>query len=135
MRKLALVFALAVGLGGCTLPTVQEFSRIVQFTTIGVNNPVTKEQLYAAENSFIVVFAALKAYRTSCVRGAIPESCKQVVARIQVYTKRVPNLLASVRKFVRENDQVNAALTFRTLMELISAARGEAVANGVAVNG
>lgn len=135
MRKLVLACMLAIGVAGCNPQTLAAVQTALQFSTVGVNNPVTREQLYVVENSMIVIFAGLNAYKRSCRDGILPASCRVNIAKIQVHTRRIPGMLTSVRRFVRENDQVNAAVAFKTLVELINAAKLEATAAGVPING
>lgn len=135
MRKLLAACIIAIGVAGCNPQTLSSINTALQFTTVGVTNPVTKDQLYAVENGMIVVFAGLNAYKRSCVRGVLPASCKDNIRKIQVYTIRIPGQLKIVRAFVRQNDQVNAAVAFRTLVQLIDAAKAEALTAGVQING
>lgn len=135
MRKFALTCAIAIGVGGCSAETMEKFNRAVQFATVGITQPVTEEHLYVAQQSMVVVFAGLNAYRRSCIQQIIPASCKDHITAIQKYTKRIPAALTTVRAFVRNNDQVNAATAFRTLNQLIDDAKGEAAKAGVPIGG
>lgn len=126
MKKLILSIALALSLGACTTLNV---------ITTGVSNPVTKEVLYATENSAIVVFAALGAYKKSCVAGVIAANCKDTIRKVQIYTRQIPPALKSLRKFVKENDQVNAVVMYKTVNELINNFKLIAAQNNVPIGG
>lgn len=130
MRKLLAVVAIAFALSGCA-----QLKEAVNFATVGVANPVTKNMLYEAENGAIVVFAGLNAYKQTCVQGAIPASCKDTIRAIQTYTRQIPPQLKTLRAFVRTNDQVNAPVVYNTIMQLLSNAKATASANGVNIGG
>lgn len=128
MKKLALVIALALGLGGCA-----QFKDAVTFATASVNNPVTPTMLYEVENVMIVAAAGLRAYKRSCVDLAIPQSCRTVINQIRVYTLKLPPLLTNLRSFVRDNDQVNAALAYNAIRQLVADIKTIAAANNITV--
>lgn len=124
MKKLLLVIAMGLALSGCANLKLffQEYK-----------NPITKEMLYTAENTAVVAFAALKAYKASCQAKAIPQSCRYVVAQIQARTKKVPALLVSLRKFVKENDQVSAQTAYSAIVEIMQQVKAIADVNGIKV--
>lgn len=105
----------------------------VKIATVDVQNPVTKNDLYAVENSMIVAFAGLNAYKKTCVRGAIAPSCRGVIAKLQVYTRQVPPILDNLRDFVKNNDQVNAKIAYNTVKQLLADFKTTAAANNVQV--
>lgn len=127
MKKLLVVFALAISLGGCG-PTLERFRGALEFGSAGISNPVTPERLKTVEDGAIVVFAGLNAYRRSCVELLIPQSCRRTIAAIQVYTRQIPAPLARLRTFVRNNDQVNAISTYNFVAGLIADAKAVATA-------
>lgn len=129
MRYLA-ILALGLSLSGCA-----QFGQAVNFATVGVANPVTKNMLYEAENGAIVVFAGLNAYKRTCVQGAIPPSCRAIVQSIQSYTKQVSPLINTLRVYVKANDQVNAGVVYNTIIQLLTQAKSMASANGVNLGG
>lgn len=120
LRSLAFAFALTVI--GCAPGLIN-----------GVNNPITKEVLYTVENSAIVVFAGLNAYKKSCVQKVIPESCREVLKEVHKYTVAIPSVLLDLRKFVKENDQVNAIKAYNTVVTMVAHAKQVAVSRGVVV--
>lgn len=114
-----LVFAVALFLAGCAT----------------YNNPISKNTLYAAENGAIVVFAGLNAYKQSCALNVIPQSCRGVIARMQVVTRQIPPYLRQLRDFVKNNDQVNAIVAYNQVQGLITTARSIAAQNAVPMGG
>jgi len=131
MRKLLFVVTLSLGLTACQ--TLDNISTAVTIATSGVANPVTKNDLYAFENSLIVAFAGLKAYRQACLAEAVDKNCKANIRAMQVYTRQIPPLLTQLRNFVKNNDQVNAAVMFAQVKQLYTNFKNIALANGVAV--
>lgn len=138
MRRIAhfaVTFAL---LGILVLPQAgcQFFKNIETFVELGtatVSNPVTRERLQKIEAGAVLVFAGLNAWRDACEAGAINESCKQQIRSVQIYTLQIPPYLKELRKFVRNNDQVNASVVFNQVVELIGIVRGKAAENGVVI--
>lgn len=130
MRKILLAFTLALALTGCA-----QLQSAVNFATVGVANPITKNMLYEAENGAIVVFAGLNAYKQTCVAGAIASSCKDTIRAIQQYTRQIPPQLKVLRAYVKNNDQVNAGVVYNTIMQLLANAKATASANGINIGG
>lgn len=128
MRKFVAIALVALSLGGCA--QMQAIGTAVSLGTASVANPVTKERLYQIENSVLLVFTALNTWKSACKQGLINVDCKAQVATVQVYTRQVPPYLASLRKFVRNNDQVNAIVAFNTLTDLLTNAKTTAASYG-----
>jgi hypothetical protein len=128
---IALLGALALPQGGC-----QFFSKLQTFADIGTAtaaNPVTKERLQKIEAGAVLVFTGLNAWRDACEADAINVNCREQIRAVQVYTKQIPPYLAQLRKFVRANDQVNAAVVFNQVVDLIAIVKGKAAENGVVI--
>lgn len=132
MKKLLLALALTFAVAGCT-PAIQKVTDGISTIVVGVQNPIGKKELYALENSMIVGFAGLNAYKRTCIAGAISQSCRDVIKRLQTYTRRIPPALARLRSFVRNNDRVNAFTAYYEVKALIDSFKAEATANGVSV--
>jgi hypothetical protein len=131
MRKILLAATLAFPLAGCaTLDTIQT---AVQIGTASVANPVTPTRLNQVESTMTLVFAGLKAWKSSCRQGLIPADCRGQIAAVQVYTRRIPPYLAQLRSFVKNNDQVNAIAVFNSLTGLVATVRSQAAAAGVSI--
>lgn len=116
MKKI-LVLVLALALGGCE--EFKRFADAIPAITQGIEQPISRDTLADVESGFIVVFAALNAYKESCVRKAIPQSCKNVIEQMQAYTVMLPPLIRNLRMFVKNNDQVNALTVYRTVTGLM----------------
>lgn len=133
MRKLFVILAVALSLGGCA--QLQQALEAGKLVTASYANPVTRDNLNAVENGLIIAFAALNAYKQSCIKGAAEVHCKDNIAKIQAYTKRMPPLLAQLRTFVKNNDQINAIVVYNQIKDLITNFRSAAVAAGVPIGG
>ena len=135
MRNIILAITLALSLAGCAgipgLPSLESIQTAVRLGTTSVDNPVTPERLDQAENALILVFTGLNAWKSSCKNGALPAECIDQIASVQVYTRKLKPLLAEARRFVRNNDQVNAFVAFNALTHLIAAVRTQAAKNGI----
>lgn len=124
MRKF--VFAALLGFTLCGCAPLQAVLDIAPKLTASVNNPVTKDMLNNVENGAIVAVAALGAYKKACVELAIPQSCRGTIQSIQVYTRKLEKILPELRAFVKNNDQVNAAIAYNTVTNLIADFKSEA---------
>lgn len=130
---LALVVAIPLSLGGCS--TLQNLDTAFQLATKSVANPVTKDDLYKVESGVQIAFAALNAYKTSCAQGLVDTNCRANVAAIQQYTRQLPPLLAQLRSFVKDNDQINATLVYNQVVALVANFKTAAKNVGVNVGG
>lgn len=131
MRKIILAIALSLSLSGCL--TLQQVETAVHFGTVSVANPVTTTRLNQMENGLKVLFAGLNAWKRSCVQGLIPDVCKQQIRTVQVYTLQLKPYLIELRKFVKNNDQVNAVVVFNQLTEIIGIVRTKASEAGQSI--
>jgi len=131
MRKIILAFTLTLSLGACA--SLQNVETAFQLGTASIANPVTPTRLNQMESAVTIVFAGLKAWKTSCQQGLIPPACRGQIYQAQVFTRQVPVYLTQLRTFVRNNDQVNATVVFNNMTSLIAAIKSQAAANGVNV--
>ena len=131
MKRIVLAFVLSLGLTGCaSIPAIET---ALQLGTASAVNPVTKDRLNQMESAITIVFAGLKAWKSSCAQGLINATCEQQIAAVQVYTRQIQPYLSQLRAFVKNNDQVNATVAFNNLTTLIGTVKTQAVANGVNV--
>jgi hypothetical protein len=117
MKKLILVVALAASLTGCASLSQGFLGFDV---TASVTNPVTPAMLYRIEEGARIATAGLLTYRRLCIVKKIDQSCRQTIASIQVYTRKLKPILISLRTFVRTNDQVNAISAFNLAREILT---------------
>lgn len=131
LASIAAAFAImglvALPVGGCAL------LETVSVATKSIDNPVTKTDLYNLENAMIVAFAGLETYRRACLAGAADVNCRSNIRKIQIYTRQIPPILSGLRTFVKNNDQVNAVVAYRTVQTLIANFKAAAAANNVEV--
>lgn len=132
---LALVVALPLGLGGCSTGALQNFDTAFSLATKSITNPVTRDDLYKVESGVQIAFTALNAYKRSCAEGLVDANCRANVAAIQQYTRQLPPLLAQLRSFVKDNDQINAALVYNQVVTLVANFKTAARNVGVNVGG
>jgi len=132
LRKISLVLALSLSLGGCA--AIQNIQTAVEVGTASIANPVTKDRLNRLENIAILVFTGLNSWRQACINGAIPVSCKAQIDSVQFYTKQIPPYLTQLRAFVKSGDQINAVTVFNNVTALITTVKARASANGVTIN-
>lgn len=125
-----LLVALALGAGGCEQFRVLS-GAVRTITTTSIQNPVTPKMLDNAQKALNVASDALNIYGNLCVKQRIAQTCWDDIESIQVYTKQLPPLLTSARKFVRSNDHVNARIVYDTVQGLLSDIRRESLAKGV----
>ena len=129
MKKIVLVIGLCFALGGCV--TLSDVRVAVDKITTAQPNPITQNALYEVQNGAVVLFAALNTYKRACKQGLVGVNCKTAVANIQAYTRRLPPVIKELRLFVKNNDQINAAVVYTEIKRLIEAATYEAKTNGV----
>lgn len=137
MKRTIFAVTLALSLTGCAsipgLPSLQSIQTAVQLGTASVTNPVTPERLNQAESALVLVFTGLNAWKASCKNGVIPPACRDQIASVQVYTRKLKPILVELRGFVRNNDQVNAFVAFNTFSSLIATVKTQAAQNGVEI--
>lgn len=129
MKRLAIIVALSVALGGCA--QWENFKTAVEVVTTSIANPVTKKDLYVVESGVLIAFKALNAYRTACVQGLVDTHCKANIAILQTYTKQLPPYLSQLRGFVKNNDQVDAKVVYEQIKTLLANIRSTSAALGV----
>lgn len=134
MRRIylaAVLVAVSLSVGGCQffgkLPT------LIELGTASVSNPVTPERLQKVEAGAVLVFTGLNAWRDACEAGSLNAGCVEQIRMVQVYTRQIPPYLTRLRGFVRKNDQVNAAVVFNEVVDLIGVVKGKAAENGVVI--
>jgi len=120
MKRLLTALALAgtIGLGGCA--TFDQIGAGISLVTASVTNPVTPAREAQIEGVVDTAIAALNGYRHACIQGTADKPCRDNIIAIQKYTKQMPPLIAQLRQFVDNNDQINAAVVYNQLLNLYS---------------
>lgn len=116
MKRAILVIALALSLGACA--QLQTLQNVAKFATATITNPVTKEMEAQIELGFDAGVQILLAYRQACIEGKADVNCRRNIEIIQPYTKQAKPLIAQLRSFVDNNDQVNATVAYNQLVSL-----------------
>jgi uncharacterized lipoprotein YajG len=131
MRRILAFMAVVLMLGGCA--QLQQLQNIAKFATATVTNPVTKEMEAQIELGFDTALQVLLAYRRACIAGTADKSCRRNIEVIQLYTRQAKPLIAQLRGFVDNNDQVNATVTYNQLVALYSNLKRSATEVGMNV--
>lgn len=127
MKRLVLVFALALSLGGCS-----NLQNILDIASAKVE--ITEATVYKAENGLKTATVGLVAYRRLCVKKVIDpvtRNCRTVIETIQPYTRAAAAAIVDMRKAVAENNQVNALAAYNALQGLITNIQNERQKAGV----
>src|SRR5882672_1910754 len=115
MKKLFSLI-LILPLAGCI--TLGEISTGISLATKTISNPVTKAEEAQIELAGDTIIQALLVYKQACIAGTADKNCKSNVAQIQAYTRQVRPLIAQLRTFVDNNDQINASVVYNNLKAL-----------------
>jgi hypothetical protein len=116
MKKLLFALALLIPLTGCAGIS----KSLIGFDiTASTANPVTPAMLGDIEEGLSAATAGLLTYRRLCIAGKADAHCRGNILIIQTYTKQAKPLILALRRFVRENDQVNAVVAFNTLRDIV----------------
>lgn len=135
MKKIIAISLLALSLGGCAGVT-EKFQIIgagISLATKSIANPVTKNEEAQIELALDAAIDVLRAYKQACIQGTVDKNCKANIAQIQVYTRQIKPLVAQLRIFVDNNDQINASVVYNQLTSLYSNVKSVAANLGVNV--
>lgn len=133
MRKVIVaitLITLATPLGGC-FETFQAITGGLNLATKTFANPVTKTEEAKIELALDSAIQLLKAYKRACAEGSADVHCRDNVAQIQVYTRKIDPLVAQLRSFVDNNDQINASVIYNQLTALYANMKASALSLGV----
>lgn len=129
MRKVALALILSLSLGACA--QLQAVTSGISLATKTITNPVTKTEEAQVELALDTAVQALLAYRKACIAGTADKNCRTNIAQIQAYTRQIPPLVAQLRSFVDNNDQINASVVYNQLTALYTNLKSAATQLGV----
>lgn len=128
MKKLFAI-VLVFTLGGCA--ELSAVSTGISLATKSVANPVTKTELAQVELAGDTIIQGMLVYKRACIKGAVDVNCKANIALVQAYTRQMPPLIAQLRSFVKNNDQVNATVIYNQLTQLYANAKAAAANLGI----
>jgi|SRR6185436_12745276 len=131
MRKIILALTLSLSLGACA--QLQTLQNIAHFATATVNNPVTPAMEAQIELGFDAAVQILLTYRRACIAGNADVNCRRNIEIIQPYTIQAKPVIARLRSFVDNNDQVNAVVAYNQLVGLYGNLKTSAAAVGMNV--
>jgi hypothetical protein len=133
MKRIILAITLSLSLGACA--QLQTLQNIAKFATATITNPVTKEMEAQIELGFDAALQVLLAYRRACIAGTADVNCKRNIEVIQPYTRQAKPLIAQLRSFVDNNDQVNATVAYNQLVALYGNLKRSAAEVGMNIGG
>jgi len=116
VKRIVIVLALTLSLGACA--QLQTLQNVAKFATATITNPVTKEMEAQIELGFDAALQILLSYRRACIAGTADVNCRRNIEIIQPYTRQAKPLIAQLRSFVDNNDQVNATVAYNQLVAL-----------------
>lgn len=131
MFRFVILFPLLLCLGGCAGFVEKVLDIPVGVLTKSYDQPLTKSDLYKVQGGVRVVVRLMRNYKQLCEDLVIDSRCIAVVARLQGYSRKSRPMIQSFRRFVKNNDQVNARVVYDELRALIADFRGEAAAAGI----
>lgn len=127
MKRYLVILAVALSLGGCA-----NLKSAFDFATTPVT--VTPAMVYEIENGLKAASAGLVAYRRLCIQKVIDpvtRNCRNVIVKIQPYTRAAAVAIVDLRQAVRENNQVTAISAYGALQRLITNIQTERQLAGV----
>jgi ABC-type uncharacterized transport system auxiliary subunit len=130
-RKFIAIVLVTLSLGGCA--SVQAVFQGISLATKTVTNPVTREEEAKIELAMDTALQLLLTYRRACIAGNADVNCKANIRTLQPYTRAAVPLLAQLRSFVDNNDQINASVVYNQLTSLYVNLKAAAQSVGVNV--
>jgi len=132
MKKHIIAIALAGALlGGCA--QMQAIGTGISLATKSIANPVTKAEEAQVELAMDTALQALLTYKQACAAGTADKNCKANIAQIQAYTRQIRPMVAQLRTFVDNNDQINATVVYNQLTALYTNVKSAAASLGVSM--
>lgn len=144
MRRILFVpvVILALMASGCALFDTGGLSVFQGGTSLTASTQnVTPRMVNDIEEGAKAVTAGLVAYRRACIRKQVNASCRETIVSIQRFTRPLctefvnkrcaEGVIADLRRFVAQNDQVNAIATLNLARQLIMNIQSTRAAKGV----
>lgn len=116
MKKLLLALALSLSVAGCA--SLSNIGTGISLATKSITNPVTRTEEVQIEAAIDAAVVVLKGYKQACLQGQADRRCRGNIIAIQKYTRQMPPLIAQLRTFVDNNDQINAIVVYNQLTSL-----------------
>lgn len=116
MKRIILAITLSFALAGCA--QLQTLTAGISLATKSIVNPVTPSDEAKLEVAVGAAIDLLQAYKKACVAGTADKNCRDNIKQIQAYTVQVKPMIAQLRSFVDNNDQINASVVFNQLSAL-----------------
>ncbi len=129
MNRIIIAVTLSLALAGCA--DLQAITGGISLVTKSIANPVTRDDDAKVELALDTAIKLLNVYKTACVQGSADIHCKANIAQIQAYTRQVKPLVAQLRTFVDNNDQINATVIYNQLTALYANVKSVAANLGV----
>ena len=133
MKRILIVTALALSLSGCA--SLKAVSNGFSLATASVANPVTQTKEAQIELALDSAVQVLLTYKKACDSGGLDVNCKDNIRQIRAYTLQIKPLVAQLRNFVDNNDQVNAVVVYNQLASLYTNLKSAATSLGVNIGG
>ena len=133
MRRIVSAAFVVLTLSGCS--TMQNLEAGISLASKSIANPVTKSEEAQVELALDTAVQALKVYKQACISGTADKHCRNNIAQIQGYTRQVPVLVAQLRTFVDNNDQINATVIYNQLTALYTNVKKVSTDLGVSIGG
>lgn len=131
MRKIILAIGLALTVAGCA--QIQAITGGISLATATIENPVTPTKEGEIELALDSAVQVLKTYKKACIAGTADKNCRDNIAQIQAYTRQIKPMVAQLRGFVDNNDQVNAVVVYNQLTTLYTNMKVAATSLGVSL--
>jgi len=131
VKRIFLAIIVSLSLAGCA--SMQAITDGLSLVTASVTNPVTpikEAQIELALNSAVKV---LLTYKRACAAGGADVNCRDNIRQIQVYTRQIKPMVAQLRTFVDNNDQVSAIDAYNELKTLYTNMKAAAASLGVSL--
>lgn len=132
MRKIVLALFLSASLAGCA--TFNALTTGISLATKSITNPVTRTEEVQIEAAIDAAIVVLKGYKQACIEGTADKNCRANIKAIQLYTRQMPPLIAQLRTFVDNNDQINAVVVYNQLTALYAQFKTSAAQMGYNVS-
>ena len=133
MKKIFLIIVTTLSLAGCA--QLQAITGGLSLVTKTVSNPVTKSEEAQIELAGDIILKALVTYKRACIAGTVDKNCEANIEQIQPYTRQVKPLIAQLRTFVDNNDQINASVVYNQLTALYANVKSAAANLGINLAG